>query len=77
MTVQNIDMGLDFGGSHAGARLALGDYVIVQVPAEELATWDWANWVFRPNNGQIVSAAEPSTRLPYNYLVFGISKYHA
>ena len=68
-------MGLDFGGSPSGARLALGDYVAVQVSPEAQTAWSWSDWVFKPATGQIVSASEPATRIPFNYIVFGISKY--
>lgn len=75
VTVQEITMGLDFGGPPLGARLALGDYIAVQVPPDALANWDWSEWIFRPTNGQIVSASDPAKRIPFNYIFFGVSKF--
>jgi hypothetical protein len=73
--VQNIQMGLDFGGPQLGARLAQGDYLAVQVPTTELDLWDWANYTLNPRTGEIVDVDEGKP-IPYNYLAFGVSAYH-
>ena len=44
--VQNFDLGLDFGPSASGARLAEGCYVAVQIPQFFELVWDWSDWVF-------------------------------
>lgn len=76
VAVQNIEMGLDFGGTAGGARLALGDYVAVQVPSAALPGWDWSSWKFKPQAGQILSSGSPAKVIPYNYVMFGISLYN-
>lgn len=73
--VQDFYMGLDFGRNLAGARLKEGSYIAVQIPESFAAIWDWEEWVFKPSNGQIVKKAEPTKLIPYNYVVFGVSKY--
>lgn len=75
VVVQDFTIGLDFGGSPSGARLALGDYVAVQVSPAAQASWNWSDWVFKPATGQIVSASQPAMRIPFNYIVFGISRF--
>ena len=72
--VQNIQMGLDFGGTRLGARLAQGDYIAVQVPMEALRDWDWSEYKLNPRVGEIVRV-DDGTPIPYNYLAFGISAY--
>jgi hypothetical protein len=73
--VQDIYLGLDFGGTTMGARLALGDYIAVQIPEDLVVGWDWNEWVYDPGNGQIVLKADPTRLIPYNYLVFGIGRH--
>jgi len=70
--VQDFAMGLDFGSTATGARLAEGSYLAVQVPDSSL---DWSRWVYDPNSGQVVSATDRSQRLPFNYMVIGVSRY--
>jgi hypothetical protein len=72
--VQNIQMGLDFGGTQLGARLAQGDYIAVQVPFEALRDWDWSEYKLNPRVGEIVRVDDGSP-IPYNYFAFGISAY--
>jgi hypothetical protein len=72
--VQNIQMGLDFGGPQLGARLAQGDYIAVQVPMQAITGWDWSDYKFNPKVGEIVRA-DDGTPIPYNYFAFGISAY--
>lgn len=75
LVVQEFRMGLDFGGTIGGARLAEGDYVVVQMPEEAQRVWDWSAWHFDRAQGQIVSVSDASMRIPYNYLIFGITEY--
>jgi len=73
--VQNFYMGLDFSNTPTRARLRAGSYVAVQIPASFEVAWDWNEWVFQPSSGQLVSAADKKQIIPYNYLVFGVSRY--
>src|SRR5262249_29535785 len=42
--VQDFDLGLDFSGTQMGARLAEGDYIVVQIPDKLRLTWRWDEW---------------------------------
>ena len=75
VSVQEFLMGLDFGNDPAGARLAEGSYVAVQIPQSSLLIWNWNEWVFNRDNGQVVSKVDPMQLIPYNYLIFGVAKY--
>lgn len=71
IAVQDIYLGLDFGGAPTGARLAIGSYIAVQMPGTFLRSWHWSDWSFHPDSGQIVN---PDGQLiPLNYLVIGVS----
>jgi hypothetical protein len=70
--VQDFYMGLDFSGIQTRAQLQEGSYIAVQVP--DIAAWDWSLWVFKPANGQVVSKAAPSKGVPFNYVLFSVSK---
>lgn len=70
--VQSISMGLDFASTPGGANLAQGSYVAVQVPG--IDEWDWSEWVYNANNGQIAPKGNLKGSIPYNYFVFGVSK---
>ncbi|MFE8599381.1 hypothetical protein [Archangium violaceum] len=72
--VQEFNLGLDFGNVPMSARMAEGAYVIVQIPDTLKEDWDWRDWIYRPVTGNIVSADDLTTRLPFNYLVLGISR---
>lgn len=72
--VQNIQMGLDFGGTQLGARLAQGDYIAVQVPFEALRDWDWSEYRLNSRVGEIVRV-DDGAAIPYNYFAFGVSAY--
>jgi hypothetical protein len=65
--VQRFELGLDFEPSAMGARLAVGTYVVAQVPAPGALTW--SDWVFDVPRGTIAHATtgEP---LPFNHLCF-------
>jgi len=71
--VQDFFMGLDFTKISTRARLAQGSYIAVQIP--DAGKWDWSKWKYNPINGQIVSANDLAQTIPYNYLVFSVSKY--
>lgn len=73
--VQDFDLGLDFGSSATGARLATGSYLAVQMPGEHLAQWDWQDWIYHAASGLVLLRGDDRLALPYNYLVFSISPY--
>jgi hypothetical protein len=72
--VQSFILGLDFTPSAFGAVLRTGAYIAVQVPAELQYAWEWAEWVYDPRVGDIVSRTEPTTGLPYNHVVFTVNR---
>jgi hypothetical protein len=72
--VQDFYLGLDFTTVPSRARLAEGSYVAVQVPEEFELVWEWAEWVLSPTHGQIVRRDNPRVLIPYNYVVFGVSR---
>jgi hypothetical protein len=73
--VQDFYMGLDFTSIAARARLAEGSYLVVQIPDTLQAMWDWGEWVYNPNNGRVVQHDDPVQLIPYNYVVFSVSRY--
>ena len=73
VAVQDFYLGLDFLPNTMGARLATGDYIAAQVP--ELASIKWDEWQYDPNVGTIVGINNSTVGLPYNYVVFGVSRY--
>jgi hypothetical protein len=75
--VQDFNLGLDFSRISTRAALAEGSYVAVQIPESTQLLWDWQEWMFYPSVGQIARRDDPSVRLPYNYLVLGVSRYDA
>lgn len=75
VAVQDFYMGLDFSNIPTRAKLAEGSYIAVQIP-ETLATiWNWGDWVYHPGTGQIVNKSDNRSLIPYNYLVFSVSRY--
>lgn len=72
VSVQDIDLGLDFGTTPMGARLAEGSYIVAQVPASQEIYWD--EWCFHPSSGQILHQDDRSLRFQFNYLIFSISR---
>jgi hypothetical protein len=68
--VQDFFMGLDFSGIATRAQLREGSYIVVQAPS----VWDWSQWVYTPSTGQVVHKANPDEMIPYNYVVFGLSR---
>ncbi len=75
VSVQDFDLGLDFSTMPMGARLAEGAYLAVQIPESFQPIWDWNEWVYHPASGQVVNRANPRQLIPYNYLIFSISRY--
>jgi hypothetical protein len=73
--VQDFYMGLDFSPIATRARLAEGSYIAVQIPETLQTVWDWNEWVYNPANGHIVDKADPKRLIPYNYLVYSVSRY--
>ncbi len=73
--VQDFALGLDFSNTPGGARLAQGSYLAIQIPEQLTAAWNWNEWIYDSSNGHVVSKANPSQLLPYNYIMFGVSKY--
>jgi hypothetical protein len=73
--VQDFYMGLDFTNIPTGARLAEGAYVAVQIPETLQTVWDWSEWAYNPNNGQVINKTDPKQLIPYNYIVFSVSRY--
>ncbi len=74
ISVQDFDLGLDFGTNPMGARLAEGSYLAIQVPESLHPVWDWNAWMYQPTVGQVMKRTD-GTVIPYNYLVFTISRY--
>jgi hypothetical protein len=73
--VQDVYLGLDFGGTATGARLAVGSYLAVQTPAAFLRSWHWSDWFYEANSGQIVNSE--GQLIPLNYFIVGISRCSA
>jgi hypothetical protein len=75
VAVQDFYMGLDFSSIATRARLAEGSYIAVQIPESIQTIWDWSEWHYNPANGQIVGRDQPTRLIPYNYLVYSVSRY--
>jgi hypothetical protein len=73
--VQEFYLGLDFTSISTRARLAEGSYLAVQIPETFQSVWDWGEWAYNPANGQLVSRADARQLIPYNYLVFSVSRH--
>ena len=73
--VQDFFLGLDFTAIATRARLAEGSYIAVQIPQSFQLAWDWNEWVYDRNSGQIVNRTDHRQLVPYNYLVLGVSRY--
>jgi hypothetical protein len=73
--VQEFSLGLDFSPIPTRARLVEGSYLAVQIPETQQVVWDWDQWAFSPSSGQVVRRDDPRQLIPYNYLVFSISRY--
>jgi hypothetical protein len=73
--VQDFFMGLDFTNLAYGARLAEGTYVAVQIPEASTGDWDWTKWTYDKRNGKIVKKDDSKKTIPYNFIVFNVSKF--
>lgn len=66
-------LGLDFdNGAAYGVRLAAGNYIVVQAPDTEFR---WENWGYDPVNTRIVKKSHQTDVIPYNYVIFRVTKY--
>ena len=74
VAVQDFYLGLDFSSVATRAKLAEGSYIVVQVPHSTI--WDWSQWMYAPASGRIVNHADGTQLIPYNYLVFSLSRYN-
>ena len=72
--VQDFYMGLDFSSIATRARLREGSYIAVQIPETLERVWDWSEWQYHPSTGHIVNKEDPTQLVPYNYLVYSISR---
>jgi hypothetical protein len=73
--VQNFQLGLDFTNIPTGARLAEGAFIAVQIPESLAVTWNWSEWMFLPANGHVVNRANSTQLIPYNYVVFSVTRH--
>lgn len=73
VAVQDFYMGLDFSDIATRARLAEGSYVAIQIPD---IRWDWKEWVYDKSSGRLVGNDGEAQLVPYNYLVFSVSRYN-
>lgn len=71
--VQEFSLGLDFSHDVTGARLAEGSYVTIQIPEEEAEQWRWDDWHFDRQKGEVVHKTTGHL-IPYNYVVFAVSR---
>jgi hypothetical protein len=75
VAVQNFYMGLDFSHIATRARLAEGSYLAVQIPQTLTTVWRWDEWLYDQVAGRVVNKDDPAQLIPYNYLVFSVSRY--
>jgi len=47
----------------------------VQIPEKLQTVWDWRVWTYDPSKGQIVNKSAPDKLVPYNYIVYSVSRY--
>ncbi len=73
--VQDFYMGLDFSHIATRARLAEGSYIAVQIPENKSRLWEWEDWLYDPKTGQIVNDYDRTELIPYNYIIFSVSRY--
>lgn len=73
--VQDFFLGLDFSNVPTRARLAVGSYIAVQIPESMSLVWDWSEWIYKPNIGHIVKKSDPKELIPFNYIIFSVSRY--
>lgn len=75
--VQHFTLGLDFEEGATGAKLDIGTYIAVQVPYSTAV--NWKDWCYDANTDTVVrkrlAEGEEAYILPYNTIMFRISKY--
>jgi hypothetical protein len=77
---QEMRLGLDFSNLALQPKLRSGTYIVLQLPySDPTAQWpdkfQWADWMFYPEDGRIARHDDPNQKLRYNYVAFGITKY--
>jgi TIR domain len=75
ISVQDIDLGLGFSALLTRPHLAEGSYLAIQIPENLAPVWDWEKWVYDPLSGLVVKRDNHQQTIPYNYLIFSISRY--
>jgi hypothetical protein len=70
--VQEFRQGLDFTSGRLGGGLALGTYVIVQIPIENQREWNWSDWRVDANSVRLVSADSMAETLDFNHVMLGV-----
>lgn len=75
VSVQDFDLGLDFSTISMNGHLAEGSYLAVQIPENQRASWNWDEWIYHPGRDHVVKRNDPQDLIPYNYLIFSISRY--
>jgi hypothetical protein len=73
--IQKFNLGLAFDQAPFRACLREGAYVAVQIPPQLERAWDWSQWIYAPRLGEIVNGQDTTQRLPYNNIVFTVSRY--
>ena len=71
LSIQEGELGLDFNPGPGGTHLAEGAYIVAQGPTVQ---WNWSGWALNANNNLIIHK-DNQLALPYNYLIFNISRY--
>ncbi|MEH6461712.1 hypothetical protein [Chitinimonas sp. JJ19] len=71
--VHCFDMGLDFSQGSTSARLRHGSYVVVQT--DDGAAWGWDHYVWNSDGHVLQHRSEPSKKLGFNYMVFGVAAF--
>jgi hypothetical protein len=67
-------IGFDFSTIPLHNHLAEGSYVVTQLPEDLQRTWNWNDWAYHIDSGLIIKKADPLQRIPYNYLIFSITR---
>ena len=75
VTVQRFYLGLDTKRSAVGGPLVTGNFIVAQVPGP--AEIDWSNYHYDPRTGTIVLKEDGTRGLPYNYLIFRVTRHGA
>lgn len=70
--VQEFRQGLDFTPGRLGAGLALGTYIVAQIPLEYQNEWAWSDWAIDPNVIRLVARGATDSPLDFNHVMFGI-----